>query len=53
MEVLMRALRQEEGFRGRPGAADAAADSKWAREDTPKRAVRVAEAMRTGRDVWR
>jgi lysozyme len=29
-------------------AADAALDSKWARQDTPARAHRVAEMIRTG-----
>jgi lysozyme len=34
------------------GAAEAALDSKWARQ-TPARAKRHAEALRTGNNVWR
>jgi lysozyme len=32
-------------------AADAMLDSKWARDDTPERALRLSRAMRTGRDL--
>ena len=34
------------------GAAQSALDSKWARQ-TPVRAKRHADALKTGRDVWR